>query len=405
MLPMARSRSFSREPTDLKHLTTLVVIGAVILAGIAGVTFFVLSFRPSRFRLDPGQVLLYRLTTTSTELAADNREGRPLTEAKDLVLLGIGPDNLVALLAEDVRGRDRLSLHKIETDGTAVLLDAAGRPTTGSRAIGIFDLNLFVLPPSATEQSWDAQLTYGLLPPAKQLIQVKVRRSESKSNPQFQLKPPASLEWLADGTYRQVKDLQATYHFRTSLHAVDKADLKCTWSIELPTGGVRRYRVTANLELVDTATLDDDPLRLRAVAMDCAAATEALGDSDIGTTRRQALAANLRTADTGATRLRQLADRLSVEVLRPPAVSANFAKPPGRRVQIQVAIGPEQQKAQAEQLAKTLVAGGFQGRIEPAAPGMLRVVVGPLIERDPQILDRLQRAFPYLKPLWIEASP
>ena len=404
MLPMASSRSFSREPTDLKHLTTLVVIGAVILAGIAGVTFFVLSFRPSHFRLDPGHVLLYRLTTTSTELAADNREGRPTSETKELVLIGIGPDNLVALLAEDVRGRDRLSLHKIEIDGTAVLLDAAGRPTTGSRAIGIFDLNLFVLPLSATEQSWDAQLTYGLLPPAKQLIQAKARRSESKSNPQFQLKPPASLEWLVDGTYRQVKDLQATYHFRTSLHAVDKADLKCTWSIELPTG-IRRYRVTANLELVDTATLDDDPLRLRAVAMDCAAATEALGDSDIGTSRRQALAANLRTADTGATRLRQLADRLSVDVLRQPTVNANFAKPTGRRVQIQVAIGPEQQKAQAEQLAKTLIAGGFQGRIEPAAPGMLRVVVGPLAEKDPQVLDRLQRAFPYLKPLWIEASP
>ena len=56
-------------------------------------------------------------------------------------------------------------------------------------------------------------------------------------------------------------------------------------------------------------------------------------------------------------------------------------------------------------LARTLTAGGFEARLEPATPGNLRVVVGPFVEKDPNVLERLQRAFPYLKPLWIDGQP
>ena len=404
---MPGSQRFSREHTDYKRLITLTVVVVVILAGIIGITSFVLSFRPSLFRLDAGQVLVYRLKTTTTELATDGREGRPAIDERTITLIGIGGDNQVALLAEEQRGRDRLSLHAIETNGTSVLLDAAARPTSGSRAVGLFDLNLFALPPSATEQTWEVQLTYGLLPPAKQLVQAHARRSKSSSNPEFQLRLPTSLEWTetAQSPYRQIRDLVCTYRYRSAQNAVDQATLRCTFALEQPhNANTRRFRLLMEIDLIDNATLDENPLRLREVVIDCAAATAALTDPAIGQARRTALANNLRAAETGIGRLRQLADRLTDEVKRQPSTQTllvSHAAP--LRHQIQVAIGPEGSKVQAEQLARTLVANGFTARVEPAAAGKLRVVVGPFTEKDPAVLERLQQRFPYLKPLWVEA--
>ncbi len=397
------------------------MVGLVILAGIAGITAFALSFRPSRFALEPGCVLIYKLATITTEISADNREGRPQTEERTIALIGLGSgqggpgsgndqagDNELALLAEESRGRDRISLHRLEPDGSAGLLDAAGRPIGGSRAIGLFDLNLFALPPAATEQNWDVQLTYALLSPAKQLVQARAKRSKSSSNPEFQLKLPA-LEWLDPngGGYRQVKDLMATYRFRNSQHAVDLAKVQAIFAMEQPApADRRRFRIVTTIELIDRETLDEDPQRLRAAALTCAAATEALNDPTVGPARRVSLAADLRGADTAVTRLRQLADRLAIEVLRQPRVTAQtLAHAPQPRHLIQVAIGPEANKSQAEALAKTLVASGFTARVEPANAGNLRVSVGPFAEKNPQVLERLQIAFPYLKPLWIEVAP
>jgi cell division protein FtsN len=157
------------------------------------------------------------------------------------------------------------------------------------------------------------------------------------------------------------------------------------------------------VELIDNDILAEEPLRLRSVAVDCAAAGEALSDPQIGPERRRELAARLRTADTAVGRLRQLADRLAVEVLRLPPTQPQQQRAPRLRHQLQVAIGPENQKEQAEQLARTLLAGGFAARVEPAPAGRLRVVVGPYPEKDAALLERLQKAYPYLKPLWIEA--
>ena len=401
---MALSRRLMGDRPDFKQITTMTVIGAVLLAGCAGIAAFALSFRASRFSIELGQVLVYRLSTTTTEIGSDLREGRPYTDERIIALIGIGPGNEAAFLAEEARGRDRLSLHRFEPDGSNVLLDAAARPTSGSRAVGIFDFNLFALPPAASDQAWEAQITYGLMPPAKQLIQARVRRSQSKSNPEFQLKPPSSLEWVDQGTYRQVRDLQATYRFKSSLSAVDQATLKCTWSAEQPQpASIRRWRMVTVVELIDNDTLAENPVHLRSVAVDCAAAGEALSDPQIGPERRRALATSLRTADTAVARLRQLADRLAVEVLRQPPTQPQPQRAPSLRHQLQVAIGPDNQKEQAEQLARTLLAGGFTARVEPAPAGRLRVVVGPYAEKDAAILERLQKAYPYLKPIWIEA--
>ncbi len=407
MTGMHLTRRIVGDRADLKQVTTLVVIGAVILAGLAGIAAFALSFRPSHFALPPGHVLVYKLTTTSTEIAADRREGRPVTDEQVIMLIGTAHDNEVALLAEEARGRDRLSRHRIESDGSATTIDAAGRPAGTSRAIGIFDLNLFALPPSAAEQAWDASVTYGVLPAGKQLVQARARRSQSKANPEFQLRLPGSLEWPAGGTYRQIRDLVATYRFRTGLGAVDQGRITCTWSVEqLPPATQRRWRIETNIELMDADGMDEDPVRLHDLVRDCAAAGEALGDPAIGGERRRALAADLRTASTGIARLRRLADRLAQEVLRVPAISAeSAAKPAGRRYRIQTGIGPESQRAQAEQFARTLIASGFTAQVEPAAAGRLRVVVGPFADKDPEILARLERAFPYIKPLWIEVAP
>jgi len=408
---MSATRRIHRDRTDFKQVTTLLVVGGVVLACIAGITAFALSFRPSRFRLDSGTVLIYHVVTTTTEISGDTREGRPFIEERTIALVGIGPDNEVALLAEESHGRDKISLHRIDADGTATLLDAAARPIGGSRAIGLFDLNLLALPPSATEQSWDVQLTYAVMPPAKQLVQARAKRSKSSSNPEFQLKLPA-LEWLdstngPNGGYRQLKDLMATYRFRNSQHAVDQVRLQATYAIEQPEpASKRRFRIVTTLELIDRDTLDEDPLRLRSAALACAAATEALTDPSIGVERRRALSADLRGADTAVARLRQLTDRLAGEVLRQPVASQQMLiRPPAMRYAIQVAVGPESHKAQAEQYARTLVASGFTARVEPANAGNLRVTVGPFAEKNPEVLDRLQRAFPYLKPLWIEVAP
>ena len=403
---MTATRRMLRDRTDFKQVTTLLVIGGVVLACIAGVTAFALSFRPSKFRLDPGTVLIYHLVTTTTEISGDNREGRPLVEERTIALVGIGPENEIAFLAEESRGRDLISLHRIDADGTATLLDAAARPTGGSRAIGLFDLNLFALPPSATEQSWDVQLTYAALPPAKQLVQARAKRSKSSSNPEFQLRLP-SMEWPGPGGYRQIKDLLVTYHFKNSQQAVDQARLQGTFAIEQPEPvNRRRFRIVTTVELIDRDTLDEDPLRLRSAALACAAATEALTDQSIGAERRRALSADLRGADTAVARLRQLSDRLASEVLRQPvATPQSQIRPAALHYAIQVAIGPESQKAQAEQYARTLVASGFTARVEPANAGNLRVTVGPFADKNPEVLERLQRAFPYLKPLWIEVTP
>ena len=401
---MALSRRLVSDRPDFKQITTMVVIGAVLLAGCAGIAAFALSFRASKFHLEPGQVLIYRLSTTTTEIGSDHREDRPQIDERIIALIGIGPGNEAAFLAEESRGRDRLSLHRFEPNGSNVLLDAAARPTSGSRAIGVFDFNLFALPPTASDQAWEAQITYGLMPPAKQLVQARVRRSQSKSNPEFQLKPPSSLEWIDQGTYRQVRDLQAIYRFKNSLGTIDQATIKCTFSVEQPPpASIRRWRLVTVVELIDNDILAEEPLRLRSVAVDCAAAGEALSDPQIGPERRRELAARLRTADTAVGRLRQLADRLAVEVLRLPPTQPQQQRAPRLRHQLQVAIGPENQKEQAEQLARTLLAGGFAARVEPAPAGRLRVVVGPYPEKDAALLERLQKAYPYLKPLWIEA--
>ena len=140
--------------------------------------------------------------------------------------------------------------------------------------------------------------------------------------------------------------------------------------------------------------------------MACAAATSALTDPAIGSERRRSLAADLRTAETAVGRLRHLADRLAIEVVRQPSATLQtVAHAAPRRHQIQVAIGAESGKVQADQLARTLVAAGFTARAEPASAGNVRVVVGPFTEKDPAVLQRLQLGFPYLKPLWIEAAP
>ena len=403
---MIATRRILRDRTDFKQVTTLLVIGGVVLACIAGITAFALSFRPSKFRLDPGTVLIYHLVTTTTEISSDNREGRPFIEERTIALVGIGPENEIAFLAEESRGRDLISLHRIDADGTATLLDAAARPAGGSRAIGLFDLNLFALPPSATEQSWDVQLTYAALPPAKQLVQARAKRSKSSSNPEFQLRLP-SMEWPGPGGYRQIKDLLVTYHFKNSQQAVDLARLQGTFAIEQPEPvNRRRFRIVTTVELIDRDTLDEDPLRLRSAALACAAATEALTDPSIGADRRRALSADLRGADTAVARLRQLSDRLATEVLRQPlATPQSQIRQAALHYAIQVAIGPESQKTQAEQYARTLVASGFTARVEPANAGNLRVTIGPFADKNPEVLERLQRAFPYLKPLWIEVTP
>ena len=371
--------------------------GAVLVA-LLGIAIVALSFRPSRFRCPPGTVLTWTITTTSTEILPDKREGVPSVGSASFQVIGLSRDGEVALIGPDATGRERLSLMHIAEDGATQLMDAAGREQEGGRAVGLVDLALFPLPASPGDQVWEPTVSWAVLPEGRQNLQAKVRRSKASRHPEFSLKPLASaLEWTdARGLYRQVRDLAVTYRFDPGVGAVDQAQLKMLYASEEPAPAAKRtWRVVVDLVLTERRTVDDDSATLAEAVRACAAAQEAQAGVG-GEPLRAEARRRLQQASVGPQRLRALVGRLLDDLARPappPASTGWF---------LRVAVGPEAQHAAATQLASTLQAAQVPARTAPAGPGRVQVVVGPLPTRDTALMERVRFRFPHLKPVWQE---
>ncbi|MCK6489023.1 MAG: SPOR domain-containing protein [Planctomycetes bacterium] len=383
---------------DWKRLATVaaVVLGAIVL--LVGVAAWVLSLRPLTFRIDPGQVASWRLATTSAELGADGKPGPERTDERTLVLIGLGPANEAALVVEPLRLGEGLSLLRFEDTGTCTLLDPAGRPLDGGKAVGVFDFNLLPLPPGS-EQSWWASVSWAAVPPAKRTAQARVRRLRTGAtgrHSEFQLKLPGSIEWIENGGYRQFRDVVANWRFAAGRHLPEEAEIRLVAGSETAKAP-RRVQVAARLRLADDRDCDDEPARLREAALACAEAQELLRTG--GGPRARTVVERLRSVTVNEPRLRALSAALA------EALAAARPRPAGdgeaaAQWALVAAAGGDQERERAERLVHLLTAQGFPAWLQAGAGRQLKVLVGPFPARDEAQLQRLVARFPYLRPSW-----
>ena len=383
------------------HAATAAVIAALLVAAL-GVTAFVLALRPSRLDFDIGQLISYHLRTEISEVI-ENPEGKdqelpPLVQENDLHLICVGPDNTMVMMTQ-VDGRDQVSLLTVAANGTVRELDAAARPSDSGRAVGFFDFNLLPLPP-ASEQIWNVDVTYAVLPPGKRSLQGKARRTRSGSSPEFQLKLPPSVEWISeDQRYRQVRDLTSHYRFNTSKGVIEEAVIRCIAGYERPEGR-RRHKLRLTLSLVSIGRITDDPGQVRelAIAGIDAQAALAAGRKE----RLSAIAARLNAAAVQDPRLRALAQSLLGEIRhgpRPPQPSG-----PRGLWAVHLVSGPAELRSDAQRFIEHLTGNGFRAYL--AEKGQtLSVLVGPYYDRDPAVIRSLSQRYPQQRVTWVEIIP
>jgi hypothetical protein len=377
-----------------KQATIAATVAGLILFAI-GILAFALALRPCRYSFQPGEVVAYKLTTTTTELRDDGKPGGSRVELRELQLVCTGPDNEVALICPSADGsarRDQVTLLDFSADGTAARLDAAARPTDQGVAVGFFDFNLMPLPEGA-EQPRDVTISYAVLPSARNPVQGKVRRTKAGAKPTFQLKLQSSVEWQGpDKRYQQIRDLVSTYRFNAAKGLVEDATIKLVAGVE--SEKVRRFQVEIRLELDGPPTrTDEDPHRLRDAVLASAEAQQLLREND--PERSAAAAERLRTAEIALPQLRALADRLSDAILHPQPEAPHAYL-------VRVARGPARERAQAEALAHRLIAAGFPAGLRPIGDGEVEVLVGPYQNPDPMVLGSIAKGFPQFSPTWVE---
>lgn len=383
------------------HAATAAVIAALLVAAL-GVTAFVLALRPSRLDFATGQLITYHLRSEISEVI-ENQEGKdqelpPLVQENDLHLICVGPDNTLVMLAQ-LDGRDQVSLLMMAANGTTRELDAASRPSDSGRAVGFFDFNLLPLPPGS-EQVWNVDVAYAVLPPGKRSLQGKVRRTRSGSSPEFQLKLPPSVEWIGeDQRYRQVRDLTSQYRFNTSKGVVEEAVIKCIAGYERPEGR-RRHKLRLTLTLVSLGRITDDPGQVRdlAIAGIDAQTAIAAGRKE----RLNAIAQRLNAAAVQDPRLRALTQSLLGEIRNGPK-----PKPPSGPQglwAVHLASGPAELRSEAQRFVDNLTSQGFRAYLRAQGP-TLSVLVGPYYDRDPAVIRSLSQRFPQQRVTWVEVKP
>lgn len=383
------------------HAATAAVIAALLVAAL-GVTAFVLALRPSRLHFDSGQLITYRLSTEISEVIETHerkdQELPPQVQHNDLHLICVGPDNTMVMLTQ-LDGRDQVSLLTFAANGTARELDAASRPSDSGRAVGFFDFNLLPLPPGS-EQVWNVDVAYAVLPPGKRSLQGKARRKRSGSSPDFQLKLPASVEWIGeDQRYRQVRDLTSEYRFNTSKGVIEHAVISGVAGYERPEGR-RRYKLSLTLSLVSIGRITDDPGQVRDLAI---AGIDAQGALAAG--RKERLAAitqRLTAAAVQDPRLRALTQSLLNEIRNGPRPRTP-SNTQGMWA-VHVASGPAELRADAQRFVDNLTTQGFKAYL--AGQGAtLSVMVGPYYDRDPALIRSLSQRFPQQRVTWVEVKP
>jgi hypothetical protein len=383
------------------HAATAAVIAALLVAAL-GVTAFVLALRPSRLNFDVGQLITYRLRSEISEVIETqerkDQELPPLVQEHDLHLICVGPDNTLVMLAQ-IDGRDQISLLTMAANGSTRELDPASRPLDSGRAVGFFDFNLLPLPPGS-EQVWNVDVAYAVLPPGKRSLQGKARRTRSGGSPEFQLKLPPSVEWIGeDQRYRQVRDLTSQYRFNTSKGVIEEATIRCVAGYERPEGR-RRHKMRLTLSLVSIGRITDDPGQVRdlAIAGIDAQAALAAGRKE----RLAAIAQRLNAAAVQDPRLRTLTQTLLGEIRNGPR-----AKPvsgPQGLWAVHLASGPAEMRSEAQRFVDNLTTQGFRAYL--AAQGAtLSVLVGPYYDRDPAVIRSLSQRFPQQRVTWVEVKP
>jgi hypothetical protein len=377
-----------------KQATIAATVAGLILFAI-GILAFALALRPCRYAFQPGEVVAYKLTTTTTELRPDGKPAGSSVELRELQLVCTGPDNEIALICPAADGsarRDQVTLLDVAPDGTAARLDAAARPSDQGVAIGFFDFNLMPLP-EGSEQPRDVTISYAVLPSARNPVQGKVRRTKAGAKPTFQLKLQSSVEWLgSDNRYHQVRDLVSTYRFNTAKGMVEEATVKLLAGVERD-DGAHRFQVEIKLALDGPPSrTDEDPHRLRDAVLASAEAQELLREND--RERSTAAAERLRTAEIAMPQLRALADRLCDAILHPQAEAPHTYL-------VRIARGPARERAQAETLVHRLIAAGFPAGLRPVGDEV-EVLAGPYQNPDPMVLGSIAKGFPQFSPTWID---
>jgi hypothetical protein len=380
-----------------KHAAVLVVVGALVVAAL-GILAFFLALRPCRMRIESGEQATFHLRSEIAEIAADGSEGPLQVSDQDLELIGIDADNDVMLLSP-VAGHDEVTLMNFTAAGTARTLDAALRPSEVGKALGYFDFNLMPLPPGV-EQGWNTDLVYACLPPSKRCVQGKVKRTRSGANPEFQLKLPTSVEWIsAENRYIQVRDLVCSYRYDTGKALVDQAVLHCTLGIEREDGR-HRFRVRVDLALVGIARTSDDPREVRDLAL---AACEAQAALARGSNERFAnILLRLQGANIQSPRLRDLVRQLIQEVRNPQRPTQHAAS---RQLwAVQLASCPLERRADADSFTRTLITGGLHAWVGASGDG-LAVLIGPYYDRDPAVLAQISQHYPQQRASWVRINP
>jgi SPOR domain len=383
------------------HAATAAVIAALLVAAL-GVTAFVLALRPSRLSFTSGQLITYHLRTEISELI-ENQEHKdqelpPLVQDSELHLICVGPDNTMVMLAQS-DGRDQVSLLTMSANGTTRELDAASRPADSGRAVGFFDFNLLPLPPGS-EQVWNVDVAYAVLPPGKRSLQGKVRRTRSGSSPEFQLKLPTSVEWIGDDQrYRQVRDLTSQYRFNTSKGVIEEAVIRCVAGYERPEGR-RRHKLRMTLSLVSLGRISDDPGQVRdwAIAGIDAHSALAAGRKE----RLAAISQRLTSASIQDPRLRALTQVLLGEIRNGPRPRAPSG--PQGLWSVHLVSGPAELRSDAQRFVDNLIAQGFRAYLTAQGP-TLSVLVGPYYDRDPAVIRSLSQRFPQQRVTWVEVKP
>lgn len=383
------------------HAATAAVIAALLVAAL-GVTAFVLALRPSRLTFDSGQLITYRLRSEISEVIENHerkdQELPALVQENDLHLICVGPDNTMVMLAHQ-DGRDQVALLTMATNGTARELDAAARPSDSGRAIGFFDFNLLPLPPGS-EQVWNVDVAYAVLPPGKRSLQGKARRLRSGSSPEFQLKLPPSVEWIGeDQRYRQVRDLTSHYRFNTSKGVIEEAVIRCVAGYERPEGR-RRHKLRLTLSLVSIGRITDDPDQVRNLAIAGIDAQAALAAG-----RKERLAAitqRLNAAAVQDPRLRALTQSLLGEIRNGPR--PRQVNIPQGLWAVHLASGPAERRSEAQRFVDHLTTQGFKAYLT-AQGATLSVLVGPYYDRDPAVIRSLSQRYPQQRVTWVEVKP
>jgi hypothetical protein len=230
-----------------RRAPTIAVVVFAVLA-VLGVVAFLMALRPCRFEVPVGQEIAYDLTTISADLRPDGSRGPETTTTRRLTLVGTAPGEVCQVVAGTDGRPGELALLSLGTDGVAKRLagpELKQQPV--GRAAGYFDLNLMPLP-AGTEQAWDAQVSWAVLPQQKAILTAKVKRTRSGAAPEFRLSFAAPIEWPEPrnaGRYVKFRDVVCTYRFNTVSGRYESAELKFVFEQELPEGDPQARRVKA----------------------------------------------------------------------------------------------------------------------------------------------------------------